>query len=923
VTNAGAQAGVRAGEPPLIAFVSSVMDREMQPARDRVVNTLAKAPYLLTWAFEYTPASSQNVDWSYLEKVRQAAFVFWLVGSRTSEPVRAEVEEAISSQRRLIPMLLPSNDRDQLTLDLVEQARSHAKYREPGSLDELAVEIDLAVSDEIARALADVPGMGRVARLDELGRASRARCIERWQAAGVPTGPALDLAQDPIVGVPPSHVWPTAARPLTVMQADVGAGKSLTGERIHQRALETQLASVNAPVPVWLKASRATNLTEAALAAAEGLGDPRQQGAAIVVDGADEAGLAAGSELLGAARELVRTWPDTNILITSRPLPTFFGIEELVGLPPLGASASIDLVGLFAGREITAGQEHGWPPTLREAIKFPLFCVLLGSYLRRHESQLPASRAELLRDVVTETLAEVDADVSGALHRLAVQSLERGGGAVAESEVGRADVLDELVKTRLVVRAHGGVRFPLIIFAQWFAAESIVDGEPSIEELAGDTAALVRWLYPIAMAVGTYSHEEVSRLMSPLAEQHPGFASQIIEEGLAKWSRSDDETPAPPPEEVCGRRIRECTEHWTRSMQPLGQLLLRLDAEGAVRPIGVLRTGSSLTTGWHVGATKTSDITKLPGDAFAFLAGTPSYDWIGIRSQHPGNQSAWAWRWAQEDLRKALTERLRKRRLPLLDGPLAPGRLWTIARYLLNLTFIHDDPVPIEQFMRGLPADADVAVTPNGREVDVRGFLPALQGLLDEGRSTLDPPFPGPDRSPAGAGFIWNAWSEAALLERTRSVFSTALAGYEHFCQTIFAGLAPWMQTAATLPATLRGWFQAPRFEDGFAGSPTIEWWFEAREEGETSQVDLRVREDDGIETDFGADLELLERNRSLRPSVSEWLDVTVTHAVLDIYEPWAAEELALEWLWKDLAKIGWVEGMLLGSRPSGYGSLI
>ena len=62
------------------------MDDEFAPARACVEEVLSAAPFLLPWVFEHTPASAQGVQEAYLEKVRRS--VFWLVGSRTTDPAR-------------------------------------------------------------------------------------------------------------------------------------------------------------------------------------------------------------------------------------------------------------------------------------------------------------------------------------------------------------------------------------------------------------------------------------------------------------------------------------------------------------------------------------------------------------------------------------------------------------------------------------------------------------------------------------------------------------------------------------------------------------------------------------------------------------------------------------------------------------------
>jgi hypothetical protein len=280
---------VHAGEPPLLAFISSVMDEELYPARQCVERVLSPAPFLFPWAFERTPASSQDVDVSYLEKVRRSAFVFWLVAGTTTDPVKAEVEEALASHRRLIVVKLPAEERDATTRALLEHVGPHVKYCEVSSIDELARDIYLAVSDEINRALQDLPGMGRIARLDELGRASRARCLERWEVAGVDTVVALELADDVTVGVAPDALLPDEDRPLRVLRGDMGVGKSIAAERFHQAAIAAQLTDATAPVPVYLRAREAGDDLEAkVLSRADGLGDPRQQGSIVVVDGIDD-----------------------------------------------------------------------------------------------------------------------------------------------------------------------------------------------------------------------------------------------------------------------------------------------------------------------------------------------------------------------------------------------------------------------------------------------------------------------------------------------------------------------------------------------------------------------------------------------------------------------------------------------------------
>lgn len=913
---------LRPGEPPLLAFVSSVMVEELQPARDRVVHVLDDAPFLLPWAFEYTPASSEDLDWSYLEKVRRAAFVFWLVGASTTDPVEREIQEAVSANRRLIIMLLPAESRDERTEHLIERVRTHAKYREPTDLDQLAIEVNLAVSDEITRALQDVPGMARGARLDELGRASRARCIERWQAAGVDAALALDLAHDVSVGALTGEGFPTASHPLVIIRGDVGIGKSLAAERWHQAAIASQLGDAGAPIPIYLRArDLGDDLRTASEKAAEGLGDPHQHGAALVVDGADEPGVGIAADLLRQARELARTWPVTRILITSRPVSTLAGAQETFVLPRLTPDEARALVGRVAGFEVTLGREAGWPDGLREAIQLPLFAVLLGASLRRTGGQMPGSRADLIRDLVEEAIGRVRGDARASLRRLARLSLQRGGGPVPEAEVAAPSELEQIEETRLVVARDRTLVFPLIVIAQWFAAESLIHGEPNVAELVAHPESLENWRYPFAIVAGAYGHDEVTEVIGPLAAAHAGFASQVIEEGLARWSNAEDVLP--PEANECGRRVREATERWLAGVGPLAAHVGPVHNDGQLVPLGAHVSGHWLTTGWYVGENQLDAVTALPTGLFGFLAADdPSAaEWIGVRGARPGRQAGWAWRWSFEQLRDALESLLNGRRLPLLDGPLAESKLWATATALLELSFLHDEPIAIEPLARAIPVDADVVITAKGRHVATAGFTNALRNRLKSGQTELVPPLPGPDRS-FGGGFVWNPWSDARLLERTRAVFELALCGYEHLTDSLFSHIAPWMQTAVTLPARLHGRLHPAATGAGVFGGPTMTWWLEALPAEDASQLAIEIEdvEDRELWGEIGHGLAM--RARSLRPRQARWLDATLHSGFLEIFEPPAAEELVYKWLWDDLKRIRWVEGTLRG-RPTGYGGIL
>ena len=112
---------VSRSENNLLVFISSRMNSEMEPARKIAVEAVKRVEFGRPWAFEYTPASPETAEATYLRKIREADFVVWLVGSETTQPVVDEVNEAVAFARRLLVFKLPAEQRDSQTEDLLQR----------------------------------------------------------------------------------------------------------------------------------------------------------------------------------------------------------------------------------------------------------------------------------------------------------------------------------------------------------------------------------------------------------------------------------------------------------------------------------------------------------------------------------------------------------------------------------------------------------------------------------------------------------------------------------------------------------------------------------------------------------------------------------------------------------------------------------
>jgi hypothetical protein len=905
-------------EPAPRAFISSVMTPELEPIRTEVIAALDHANNIVPWAFEASPASAEPVVEEYLRQVREAALVIWLAGESTTDPVEAEIGEALAANRRLLVFVLPTQHREQRTQALLDRVKDVVRYRELLDTAEIGAEVRAAVADEISRALAGAPAPGPAGRLSNLWRASHARCIQKWQAAGLTSDLAIELAGDLEVGALPGQFLPNHHRPLTVLVGEAGSGKSLACERYIQNAIAEASEAAGAPIPAFVEAAEvAGDLKGRAVAlAAEGLGDPERQGVRLVIDGADEAG-DRSPELLAEARELVRAWPNSQVLLSTRPLSAYTSIEETIKIPALSDDDALRIVGIGAGREIAMGERAGWPEPIKKAVEVPFFGLLIGERLRRNQD-LQTSRAELLAELAESSIGSHEPETMALLRQLAVRSIERGGTHVPLSELGGLTQISELQASRLVVINKGMAWFPLALAAQWLAAQALAEGARSGEQLAENPRDLELWRYPLAMLVGNFTHEQVSLVIGPLAERQPGFLSQVVDESIARWS-GDAESAVPL--QGAGVRIRETMPYWLRGFGQMGSLLLPgFDAAtDQLPPLGVAQDGPRLAAGWYQGEEQLEDISRLPLELFFSGSETPAdRGWLQIRSVEPSAQAAWAWRWTMEEISNTLSTWLGERALPIERSRLERPRVWLASLALLGLAGSYSQPLPITRVRERaseLRPQADPKLRGYGdHAIDLDRLIEILDRLEDEGHGTVLP-----DRlevEPSGRLYIPGSAKEDVQQGHITDVYQAALETYEELSSGLFSGLSTFMPIAATLPARFSGhlYGRGPNPE----AQLSFEWSMFALPLGEKSRAEITVTKSGDPELTGrwreewidGAD-QATESMKALRPDQSRWIGMGFSDHLWYGLGHLAMEEIVYEWLWKDLAHLKLVKGGL------------
>jgi hypothetical protein len=785
--------------------------------------------------------------------------------------------------------------------------------RLPCATQSVASNSDAAASAS-ARVNFALPASNRRQYLEQLRSESIARCIMRWQAARVTREMAVQLANDPAIGSPTAEMCPDNRRPIVLLIGPVGAGKSLTGERLHQSAIERALVIPDAPTPVYIEVSDGFgDLSTALRRALDSAYADRAHGAAVFVHEAIGSESADIRIVLSQARVLVNWCANTTVVLCARERVGLTNLEESVQIPALSDKAALELVNRVSGLSFS----QSWvpfPPSVCDAIRRPLFALLLGHYLRTGQSGGPRSMADLIKNLADEAVhprGDHDAALYAMLCNLAKEVTDRGGGSVPITEVvphGDNASLQHLLDTGLVTKRGDSTAFPLALFTEWFAAQSLVSGQPAIDELVTDDARLRRWYYPILIAVGTQSHEKTTEFLSAITRHDAALSSKLIDEGLALWGGSDDVMP--PSETECGKRLIDVAHVWVQTLGPLARLFPPIKADGSLRPLGVRTSDLWLHAGWYFGNEIMEPIVRMPESVGLPVTGnmiagfSVGNNW-SARSVKPGTAPAWAWRWVRDDIATWIADIIVHRRLPPPSPAMRTEAAWEAASVLAG-PVQRPRPRPHIELADLEGVLAQLLGTPwiagyGESTIYLEPLRTEVATLRSQQQSVLAPPWMPQSvlAKPERRGHPWQLCTVEELSLRIQSVYEAAIDSYRTIISDWFPALSKRMMHSIVLPADFVVDLRINLIERSFM-PPVVFWTPLPLPHGYQSSVHVYTNRPN---MEFREYREVMPRYRSLRPEVPDWVPHLGTGGGLagELFQQDAVTQLTYEWLKRDL----------------------
>ena len=655
-----------------------------------------------------------------------------------------------------------------------------------------------SIFDEIVKALRDPAPPARKRKIEESYDSSISRCKQMWRTLNISDNIATELSKDLSVG----DVLGSPCSGLYIVYGDQGSGKTLAAERLFQRWLKQSLYDSSLPFPLFIKSMDLNeSLNEYFSKMTQGYSSPAIQGAAIIIDGIDEIGLTRANLLLEQSRVFVDANPKAIIIITSRQLPglKISNIKQ-IDIPTMDDEQVTDLISKIAERVVNRTGMYTWSESIRDAVRYPLFAIMMGVELR-DDSKFIATRPSQLVNLLAQRAARDAEEKDWLLQKLASEVV-KAGTRVSKSAISKKR-LDQgiLINSRLVNEQEGKVDFTLSIFREFYAARAIIEETVSIDSII---PASDRWLIPLAIVMEE-DKEIGNELINKIVLSDPGFASLLLKGLVNRWSENKTDASSLGTTEEVGQKIWDAMDTWRRSLGELFSIIGPVSPKGCTATLGIHISDYEVVTSWYQDTDTMPSVVELQIEEIPYMINFSSQDISCV-----ADPKYWPWVKTKDYLAHNLTKKIESNYFILEANDAVRELVWDLLRKIYNPSVAKTGEININEILHFIEGIQDF----NGIQVwnwEIKIIKCHLMELLENGVNTISEPWPSEDQTmSSGFGLIWDNYSDQRLLDRTNAIYTGALNIYQ---TTIDRWLSPFdkqLQLIRPRPAILEGGLVLP-----------------------------------------------------------------------------------------------------------------
>ena len=636
----------------------------------------------------------------------------------------------------------------------------------------------------------------------------------------------------------------------------------------------------------------------------------------VIVDGLDERGAGEATALLRQLETYATADPGTTVVATVRPLPGITHNGNVVEMLSLGFEDVKALVERVSGkerREIVPLLLRG---SLYDSVKFPLFAVMLGAWLRDNE-ELGSVSTHRLVEYMAETSRHESTNDSVAtdrlLQRLAVRAITDGTRVRPQEVTPRRIEQRQLMDSRLVYATDDGLDFALPIFREWYAARAILEDAEAIGSM---DLTSERWATPLSMVAHADDEAAARIVMERVASTNPGIAGAVLEDDENVWYSGGSSPSMPATAIGVGEELRLSMAMWGQGLGPIFRTIGPTGPGGGLAPVGVVFDGKRLAVGWYGGSESLDPVVDFTGIHNPIRSDADwrlRRDWPSWTFGAAPSTKLWSWVMTRRYLTRNLKEALEHRRLSHLVADSLSELAWEFGSGVGSGHVRHGGEVSILavlEYIRQLPDDSRTAVAGHNRVYSwdqIVAVREHLLGLLQGGNEELRDPWPAADlpRTPSRG---WPPYSDEQLLARTSAVYSAALRIYQEMVEHWLQPFSGRLRLYRLMPVRLEGLLT--KHEIGEMVSPGLSWWPIILPNGQDSHVDFNLGGPNDEGSDIGRYFE--EQREAFGRLMSGDPDDAglfyVGPSALDYHSDCPATELAHGWLIDELQNLGWID---------------